>query len=307
MHPMETLSVHILGCGSALPTTKHNPSAQALTLRGKVYLVDCGEGTQLQIRRQGLHFGRIHTIFISHLHGDHCFGLPGLLSTLSMLGRTGELHIHGPEGLTEYIDAHRKSFLAECSYEIITHEHDYRKSEVIHEDPSLCVRSLPLSHRIPTMGFLFEERCAARHLDKPAVDFYQVPRCCYPAILLGESYTAQDGSIIPNNRLTKPGRIPRRYAYCSDTEYFPDLIEQVRGVDLLYHEATFGEDLRARLATTAHSTARDAATIALKAEVKRLLIGHYSSRYTDVTPLLDEARSVFPNTTAAQEGLIIHL
>ena len=304
---METLSVHILGCGSALPTTKHNPSAQALTLRGKVYLVDCGEGTQLQIRRQGLHFGRIHTIFISHLHGDHCFGLPGLLSTLSMLGRTGELHIHGPEGLTEYIDAHRKSFLAECSYEIITHEHDYRKSEVIHEDPSLCVRSLPLSHRIPTMGFLFEERCAARHLDKPAVDFYQVPRCCYPAILLGESYTAQDGSIIPNNRLTKPGRIPRRYAYCSDTEYFPNLIEQVRGVDLLYHEATFGEDLRARLATTAHSTARDAATIALKAEVKRLLIGHYSSRYTDVTPLLDEARSVFPNTTAAQEGLIIHL
>ena len=304
---METLSVHILGCGSALPTTKHNPSAQALTLRGKVYLVDCGEGTQLQIRRQGLHFGRIHTIFISHLHGDHCFGLPGLLSTLSMLGRTGELHIHGPEGLTEYIDAHRKSFLAECSYEIITHEHDYRKSEVIHEDPSLCVRSLPLSHRIPTMGFLFEERCAARHLDKPAVDFYQVPRCCYPAILLGESYTVQDGSIIPNNRLTKPGRIPRRYAYCSDTEYFPNLIEQVRGVDLLYHEATFGEDLRARLATTAHSTAREAATIALKAEVKRLLIGHYSSRYTDVTPLLDEARSVFPNTTAAQEGLIIHL
>lgn len=304
---METLSVHILGCGSALPTTKHNPSAQALTLRGKVYLVDCGEGTQLQIRRQGLHFGRIHTIFISHLHGDHCFGLPGLLSTLSMLGRTGELHIHGPEGLTEYIDAHRKSFLAECSYEIITHEHDYRKSEVIHEDPSLCVRSLPLSHRIPTMGFLFEERCAARHLDKPAVDFYQVPRCCYPAILLGESYTAQDGSIIPNNRLTKPGRIPRRYAYCSDTEYFPNLIEQVRGVDLLYHEATFGEDLRARLATTAHSTAREAATIALKAEVKRLLIGHYSSKYTDVTPLLDEARSVFPNTTAAQEGLIIHL
>ena len=304
---METLSVHILGCGSALPTTKHNPSAQALTLRGKVYLVDCGEGTQLQIRRQGLHFGRIHTIFISHLHGDHCFGLPGLLSTLSMLGRTGELHIHGPEGLTEYIDAHRQSFLAEGSYEIITHEHDYRKSEVIHEDPSLCVRSLPLSHRIPTMGFLFEERCAARHLDKPAVDFYQVPRCCYPAILLGESYTAQDGSIIPNNRLTKPGRIPRRYAYCSDTEYFPNLIEQVRGVDLLYHEATFGEDLRARLATTAHSTAREAATIALKAEVKRLLIGHYSSRYTDVTPLLDEARSVFPNTTAAQEGLIIHL
>lgn len=206
---METLSVHILGCGSALPTTKHNPSAQALTLRGKVYLVDCGEGTQLQIRRQGLHFGRIHTIFISHLHGDHCFGLPGLLSTLSMLGRTGELHIHGPEGLTEYIDSHRKSFLAECNYEIITHEHDYRKSEVIHEDPSLCVRSLPLSHRIPTMGFLFEERCAARHLDKPAVDFYQVPRCCYPAILLGESYTAQDGSIIPNNRLTKPGRVPR--------------------------------------------------------------------------------------------------
>ena len=304
---METLSVHILGCGSALPTTKHNPSAQALTLRGKVYLVDCGEGPQLQIRRQGLHFGRIHTIFISHLHGDHCFGLPGLLSTLSMLGRTGELHIHGPEGLTEYIDAHRKSFLAECSYEIITHEHDYRKSEVIHEDPSLCVRSLPLSHRIPTMGFLFEERCAARHLDKPAVDFYQVPRCCYPAILLGESYTAQDGSIIPSNRLTKPGRIPRRYAYCSDTEYFPNLIEQVRGVDLLYHEATFGEDLRARLATTAHSTAQEAATIALKAEVKRLLIGHYSSRYTDVTPLLDEARSVFPNTTAAQEGLIIHL
>ena len=209
---METLSVHILGCGSALPTTKHNPSAQALTLRGKVYLVDCGEGTQLQIRRQGLHFGRIHTIFISHLHGDHCFGLPGLLSTLSMLGRTGELHIHGPEGLTEYIDAHRKSFLAECSYEIITHEHDYRKSEVIHEDPSLCVRSLPLSHRIPTMGFLFEERCAARHLDKPAVDFYQVPRCCYPAIYLGSlirrRMVASSPTIDSLNRDASPAAMP---------------------------------------------------------------------------------------------------
>lgn len=304
---METLSIHILGCGSALPTTKHNPSAQALTLRGKVYLVDCGEGTQLQFRRDGLHFGRIHTIFISHMHGDHCFGLPGLLSTLSMLGRLGDLHIHGPEGLTEYIDAHRKSFLSGCGYKIITHEHDYRKSEVIHEDPSLRVTSLPLSHRIPTMGFLFEERCTPRHLNKPAVDFYQVPRACYPGILLGESYTAQDGSIVPNSRLTKPGRTPRRYAYCSDTEYLPSLIERVQGVDLLYHEATFGEELRTRIAATAHSTARDAATIALKAEVKRLLIGHYSSRYTDITPLLSEARSVFPDTTAAQEGLIIHL
>ncbi len=305
--PMENLSIHILGCGSALPTTRHNPSAQALTLRGKVYLVDCGEGTQLQIRRQGLHLGRIHTIFISHLHGDHCFGLPGLLSTLSMLGRTGSLHLHGPEGLSDYIDMHRATFLSDCGYEIVTHEHDYRKSEVIHEDPSLRVISLPLSHRIPTMGFLFEERCAPLHLDKPAVDFYQVPKHRYADILLGDSYTAQDGTIIPNNRLTKPGRVPRRYAYCSDTEYCAELIDLVRGVDLLYHEATFGEDMRQRIAMTAHSTARDAASIAAQAEVKRLLIGHYSSRYTDVTPLLSEACAVFPNTTAAQEGLIIHL
>lgn len=304
--PMENLSIHILGCGSALPTTRHNPSAQALTLRERSIL------WTVEKERNCKFVARVSTSDVFIRSSFHIFTETIVLvcrgfSTLSMLGRTGSLHLHGPEGLSDYIDMHRATFLSDCGYEIVTHEHDYRKSEVIHEDPSLRVISLPLSHRIPTMGFLFEERCAPLHLDKPAVDFYQVPKHRYADILLGDSYTAQDGTIIPNNRLTKPGRVPRRYAYCSDTEYCAELIDLVRGVDLLYHEATFGEDMRQRIAMTAHSTARDAASIAAQAEVKRLLIGHYSSRYTDVTPLLSEACAVFPNTTAAQEGLIIHL
>lgn len=304
---MEKITVHILGCGSALPTTRHNPSSQVLSLRGKLYLIDCGEGAQLEFRRAGLHFGRIHSIFISHLHGDHCFGLPGFLSTLSLLGRHAALEIHGPVGLAEYVVFLQKHFLAECKYPIIVHEHDYKQHQIIYEDPSLRVWSLHLVHRIPTMGFLFEEKCAARHIDKEAVDFYNIPLRYYPMLLEGAAYQTPTGEIIPNERLTRKGRPARRYAYCSDTQFNPNLIPILKEVDLLYHEATFGEELRARTLSTAHSTAKEAATIALHANVKKLLIGHYSSRYTDVSILLEEARSIFPLTEAAKEGMVYTL
>lgn len=304
---VERFDLHILGCGSALPTTKHNPSAQALHLRGKVYLIDCGEGTQLAFRKAQLHFGRIHSIYISHLHGDHCFGLPGLLSTLSLLGRTAVLPIHGPYGLAAYVEEIKNRFLDECSYSIEVTEHNASLPLLVHEDPSIRITSIPLSHRIPTMGYLFEEKCAQRHLDKPSVDFYKVPIAYYKNLLSGEDFVTAEGEIVPNHYLTREGRKPRRYAYCSDTKYHPPVIDLVRGVDLLYHEATFGDDRKDRLETTAHSTARQAASVARQAEVARLLIGHYSSRYTSVDTLLAEARSEFPATDAANEGMIINL
>ncbi len=304
---MENFDLHILGCGSALPTTRHNPTSQALHLRGKVYLVDCGEGTQLSFRRAQLQFSKIHGIYISHLHGDHCFGLPGLLSTMALLGRMAAVPIYGPWGIKDYVEEIERRFLPDCPFVIEVRECDCRTSNLIHEDASIRVYSIPLSHRIPTIGFLFEEKCAERHLDKPSADFYKVPIAFYQHLLAGEDFVNEEGERIPNERLTQKGRQPRRYAYCSDTKYHPPVIDCVRGVDLLYHEATFGEDYRLRAEATAHSTARQAATIAREAGVKRLLIGHYSSRYDSYDTLLKEASEVFSATDAAYEGLCINM
>lgn len=304
---MENFDLHILGCGSALPTMRHNPTSQALQLRGKTYLIDCGEGTQLSIRRAQLQFSKIHSIYISHLHGDHCFGLPGLLSTMSLLGRASTLLIYGPWGIKDYVQEIKQRFLADSSFEIEVRECDCRIHTLVHEDSSLRVFSIPLSHRIPTIGYLFEEKCAELHLDKPSVDFYKVPIAYYQHLLAGEDYVTEEGEQIPNHRLTKKGRSPRRYAFCSDTKYHPPIIDCVRGVDLLYHEATFGDELSERAEATAHSTSRQAAVIAREAEVKRLLIGHYSSRYESYDTLLQQAREEFPNTEAAFEGLCIKI
>lgn len=304
---MAEFNVHILGCGSALPTTNHLPSSQVINLHDKLYMVDCGEGVQRQFRREKLNFGRLIHIFISHLHGDHCFGLPGFISTLGLLGRNGTLHVHGPEGIEDFLAPIIKQFCSRMPYEVEIHTIDATKHALIHEDKSVKVYSIPLSHRIPTVGYLFEEISRLRHLDKAAAEFYQIPRSEYPLIIDGADYTTPDGRIIPNRQLTRLGTPPRRYAYCSDTEFLPSIVPIIQGVDLLYHEATFMEKEGARAKETFHSTARQAAEIARMAEVKHLVIGHYSGRYKDVSGLLQEAQSVFENTTAANERMQIKL
>lgn len=305
---MESMILHILGCGSALPTVSHGATSQALVVRGKIFLIDCGEGCQLMLRRQRLSFSRIVAIFISHLHGDHIFGLPGLLGSLALLGRTGALHIYGPRGIADFVDFIRKNFLREEeSYPIEVHEHDAEEPARIFDDQSMRVSTLPLRHRIPTTGYLFEEKCPPRHLNKAAVDFYGIPIVAYPEILMGMPYRLPDGREIPNRQLTFPGRKPRRYAFCSDTCYHPPLSDLVKGVDLLYHESTYAQTDKDRASRHYHSTSRQAAMIARDAQVKRLLLGHYSSRYHDLAPLLQEAREVFDNCILSNEGMTLEL
>lgn len=271
-------------------------------MRGKHFLIDCGEGAQLALRRAKLGFNRLRAIFISHMHGDHVFGLPGLLSTFAMLGRTADVHLYGPKGLKRFVANIESQFIMDKLFSIEVHELDHTRSELVYQDPSIMAYTLPLKHRIPTVGYLFRERDRGLHLDKASCDFYQVPIAAYAGILAGEDYTTSDGTTVPYQRLTTPGTPPRSYAYCSDTAYHPPLAELIRGVDLLYHEATFADSEIARTTHTGHSTARQAGTLAYQAAVKRLLIGHFSSRYDSVAHLLEEARQEFPETILAVEG-----
>lgn len=302
---MAYFDIHILGCGSALPTTRHLPSSQVIDLRDKLYMIDCGEGTQLQIRRMHLKFTRLTHIFITHLHGDHCFGLPGLISTLGLLGRTGELVIHGPKDLEAYLQPLMKQFLHGLPYPVRLNLIDPAKHSLVMEDRSVQVHSIPLKHRIPCCGYLFCEKSKEAHIIREMIDFYQVPVRQLKDIKAGADYLTPDGQCIPNARLTRPAETPKRYAYCSDTMFNPDIVPYIEGIDLLYHEATFGEDNAARCRETFHSTAKQAAEIARMAQVKRLLIGHYSARYENPAALLKEAAAVFPNTLLAEEGMII--
>lgn len=304
---MDTFVIHILGCGSASPTMRHWPTSQVINLRGKLYMIDCGEGCQYNMRKHKLGFSRLRTIFISHLHGDHCFGLMGLLSTLGLLGRDGAIEVYGPKGIETYVDFFQHSFAEHTPFDIKVHIVDTTQHQLVYSDPSVNVYSLPLQHRIATTGYLFEERCQTLHLRKPACDLYEVPIAKYQDILAGHDYMLPSGTIIPNDQLTIPGRKPRRYAFCSDTRFVPELAELVRGVDLLYHEATFEATAEKRAAETFHSTASQAATIAQMAQVKRLLIGHYSARYESSLPLLREAQAIFPETIAADEGLTVSI
>lgn len=304
---MKDFNLHILGCGSALPTVQHYPTAQILEVRGRIYMIDCGEGAQLQMRRMRLNLARISVIFISHLHGDHCFGLPGLLSSLGMLGRTADLELFGPVGLEAYLRPILMQFCDHMPYQVRIHEVDHLHSQQIWLDKSVSVQTIPLSHRIPAVGYLFREQRQILHLDKASADFYGVPRSFYPQLLRGEDYTTDEGQVIANARLTKQGNPPRSYAYCSDTVRLPENVPLLRGVHLLYHEATFLHSERERAQQTGHSTASDAAQMALEAEVGQLMIGHYSARYYGTEAHLQEAQSIFPNTIAAHEGLTLHL
>ena len=290
-----------------VPTTRHFATSQVVNLRDKLFMIDCGEGAQMQLRKSRLKFSRLNHIFISHLHGDHCFGLMGLISTFGLLGRTAELHIHSPKGLEELLTPMLNFFCHTLAYKVIFHEFDTRQTSVVYEDRSMTVTTIPLQHRIPCCGFLFAEKARPNHIIRDMVDFYKVPVYELNRIKNGSDYVTPEGEVIANTRLTRPSDPPRKYAYCSDTIFRPEIVEQLSGVDLLFHEATFAESELARAKETYHTTAAQAARIALEAGVRQLVIGHFSARYEDESILLKEASAVFPNTILAKENLCISL
>ncbi|MDR1402933.1 MAG: ribonuclease Z [Tannerellaceae bacterium] len=302
---MAEFNIKILGCGSALPTVRHMATSQIVNLRDKLYMIDCGEGTQVQMRRMRIKFNKLNHIFISHLHGDHCFGLPGLISTLGMLGRTGDLFIHAPKNMEEYLQPVLRLFNKGLPFCVRLNQVDTSKHALIMEDRSMEVYSIPLNHRIPSCGFLFAEKQKEAHLLRDMIDFYQIPVKFLRQIKQGADYTTPDGEVISNKRLTRPAEPAKRYAYCSDTAYFPAIIPAISGVDLLYHEATFLEADKARAKETYHSTASQAAEIARQAKVGKLVIGHFSARYEDDNSLKKEAAPIFADTILAKEGMVL--
>lgn len=301
---MEPFKIHILGCGSALPTLKHNASSQLIEMRGKCFMVDCGEGAQMQFRRSHIHFSKLNAIFISHMHGDHCFGLMGLLSTLGMLGRTSKLRIYAPKDYEPLFKQQVEFFMQTMEYEMEMIPIDTEKQQVIYEDHSLTVETVPLQHRVPCCGFIFREKPTLPHIRRDMIDYYGIPVSQINNIKNGADWTNEDGDVIPNARLVQPADTPRSYAYCSDTRFMPALKEQVKGVTVLYHESTYTAEQEDRAKIYYHSTARQAATIAAGAGVGTLLLGHYSARYNDEKVLLEEAKAVFPNSILTQEGMV---
>ena len=304
---MEKFEINILGCGSALPTTRHFSSSQVVNIREKLFMIDCGEGAQLQLRRSKLKFTRLNHIFISHLHGDHCFGLMGLISTFGLLGRTAQLHIYAHADLGKLLQPQLDFFCKGMTYEVVFHNIDPTQAAVIYEDRSVTVTTIPLRHRIPSCGFLFQEKKTPNHIIRDMIDFYRIPVSQLNKIKNGEDYITEEGVVVPNNRLTTPSAAPRSYAYCSDTLYLKSIIPQIKGADLLFHEATFMSTDDARAKETYHSTALQAAQIAKEAEVKQLVIGHFSARYEDENLLLKESQAVFPQTILAKENLRINI
>jgi len=294
-------SLTILGCGSALPTRKNFPSSQLLEIRDKQFLIDCGEGTQIRMRQMGIKTNRLGHIFISHLHGDHCFGLIGLISSFGMLNRTADLHIHAQADLEKIMEVQLLYFCSDLPYNVIFHTINTRKHELIYEDRSVQVFSIPLKHRVPCCGFLFEEKPRDRHIIREMIDFYHIPTWRIPKIKQGEDFISEEGVIIHNTLLTTAPEPPKRFAYCSDTAYSEKIIPIIEGVDCLFHEATFMEEEMVRSKQTEHSTARQAGEIARKANVKKLIIGHYSARYIHQNELLKEAKDVFENTVLGED------
>ena len=304
---MEPFRVHILGCGSALPTLRHGASSQIVELRDKLFMVDCGEGTQMQLRHSHIRFTKLGHIFISHLHGDHCFGLIGMISTFGLLGRTARLHVYADKGLEQVLQLQMNTFCRDLGYEVVFHPIDASRQEVIYEDRSLTVETIPLCHRLPTCGFLFREKPTLPHIRRDMIDFYQIPTSHINLIKQGADWTTKEGELVPNHRLVEPADSPRSYAYCSDTRYLPELPERLKGVTTLYHESTYGEDNLALAQKYNHSTARQAALVARDAGVSQLILGHYSSRYEDEQVLLNEAREVFPHVSLADEMAVFNV
>ncbi|MCU4175297.1 ribonuclease Z [Carboxylicivirga sp. N1Y90] len=304
---MNNFSVTILGSNSALPTSDRYPSAQILNVSERFFLIDCGEGTQMQLRRNKVNFSKIHHIFLSHLHGDHVFGLMGLISTFGLLGRTAKLHIHAHSDLKGILQPQLDYFCADLPYVIEFSDLTYDEKVLIYEDKKVKVESFPLSHRIPTCGFKFTEQPKEANIRKPAIFKYDLQVREIVAIKNGEPFTDDQGRVVPEEELIIPAPKPRSYAYCSDTKYYRKLISHIQGVDLLYHEATFMHDLKALAKSSMHTTAKQAATIARDAGVKQLLLGHFSSRYRDLQPLLKEAKGVFENSLLVKDNAVFEV
>jgi len=296
------MKLTILGSSSALPTSERFPSAHVLNVHERIYLIDCGEGTQMQMRKYRIRFGKLNHIFISHLHGDHIFGLYGLLSTFNLMGRTNPVHLYAPESYRNILASHLEDFDVSLGFEIDFIPLTGRDPVKIFEDKYLTVTSFPLEHRVPAYGFLFMEKPSDRNIIKECIEKYNIPTARIPAIKKGADFITEDGQEIRNEDITRPGPEPFSYAYCSDTKYFKRLAGFVKNVKLLYHEATFDQSLAGLATETGHSTTIDAARTAIEAGAWTLIIGHFSARYKDTSALVEEARSVFPRCFPATDG-----
>lgn len=298
------MKLTILGCYSATPRVLTNPTAQVLEIKNHMFLIDCGEGTQVQLRKHKLKFNRIKHIFISHLHGDHFFGLAGLISTFRLLGRETDLHIYGPKGIKEIITLQMKLADSWTNYKLVFHELTSEDSELIYDDETIEVFTIPLRHRVYTNGFLFKEKEGDRKLDIQAVEAHHINLAYYRKLKQGFDVKNDEGKLIKNNLVTKPGTKPKSYAFCSDTAFHESIVSVIKDADVLYHESTFLEQHEKLADPTKHSTAKQAATIAKMAQVKTLILGHYSTRYDNLNDFKTEAKTVFNNVKLAKDGKV---
>ena len=303
---MNTFSVHTLGCGSAKPSLRHQPSCTVVQHRNSLYMIDCGEGAQLAFMKQHLSFSKLRHLFITHMHGDHVFGIPGLIGTLALTGNGGDLTIHtfeeGKRQLKQILDYFCKDRPFDVKFNVIKPE-----EAVVLETKSLTVRTVPLDHRLPTVGYIFEEKPKERHIIPEMTSFHEVPIAWMKRIKAGEDYVKPDGTVIPNRLLTRDADPSLSYAHIGDTAYIPDIAGKIGPVDLLFHETTYLEDRRQDAMERGHSTAKQAAMVARDAGAKRLITGHYSSRYTDDRLFLTEAQEIFPNVILNNEGMRVDL
>lgn len=301
------MKLTILGCYAATPRTITNPTSQLLEIKNRMFLIDCGEGTQVQLRKNKIKFSKINQVFISHLHGDHFFGLIGLISTFSLLGRTTDLHIYGPKGIKEIILLQLRLSNSWTNYGLYFHELESEESETIFEDEKVMVTTIPLKHRVYTNGFLFQEKVGERKLNMDAVLNYEIESCYYQKIKNGKDIALEDGRTVPNSELTFDPIEPKSYAFCSDTVYHEAILPIIENVDVLYHESTFLESEESLAQKTLHSTAKEAARIALKANVKQLILGHYSTRYDSISLFKEEAATIFSEVALAEDGKTFEL
>lgn len=301
------MKLTILGCYAATPRTITNPTSQVLEIKNQMFLIDCGEGTQVQLRKHKIKFSRINRIFISHLHGDHFYGLIGLISTFTLLNRENDLHVYGPKGIKEIILLQLKLSNSYTGYNLYFHELESKESVLIYEDDNVTVKTIPLKHRVYTNGYLFKEKNTQRKLNIEAVEEYGIEKCYYSKIKSGGDMRLESGKIIPNLELTFDAEHEKSYAFCSDTVYDETIIPLIKNVDALYHESTFLETEAHLAEKTMHTTAKQAATIALKANVKKLILGHYSTRYGNIELFKEESQTIFNNLILANDGKTIEL
>jgi ribonuclease Z len=298
------MKLNILGCYSATPRAFTNPTAQVLEINNHVFLIDCGEGTQVQLRKHKIKFNRIKHIFISHLHGDHCFGLAGLISTFRLLGREADLHIHAPKGLKESILLQLKLGNSWTNYNLFFHELSNKESEVVFEDDKVTVTTIPLDHRVYTNGFLFQEKEGDRKLDMNAVLNEGIDVAYYRKLKQGADVPNLKGELVKNDIMTLPANPPKSYAFCSDTAYNEAVVPIIKNATVLYHESTFVDQHKKLALPTKHSTAKEAASIAKQANVGTLILGHYSTRYNDLNVFKEEAQTIFNNVLLGDDGKV---